>query len=266
MEVAIVGAGLGGLAAGVCFARGGYRVQVFEQRAALSPKGSGLMIRPSASRILQSWGLGPAIDRVADIAPPFTIRDLRSGKGKTQTPANPSKYPNWGIQRPALQDIFYSHAIEAGCIIKFNAAVEDVWDEGNGRPRVQLRDGRITTVDLVLVADGIRSRLRTKVLHDLVNETSIDPIISDSVFYGVSVPLDMIKMDPNAKPLMQQFEPTVWVDKLRYVVGRRPMKFDAWSGLFGMHATENDSEKMWDEVSTIVVAHILNKEEFNTIR
>lgn len=265
MDIAIVGAGLGGLAAGLCFARDGHRVQVFEHRAALSPKGSGLMIRPGASRILQSWGLGPAIERVGDIAAPFRIRDLLSGNPKSQTPANPSEHPNWGIRRPSLQDILYDHAIQAGCTIQFNATVEDVWDEGESRPHVRLRDGRVIAVDLVLVADGIRSRLRTKVLHDLANEASIDPIISDSVFYGVIVPLDAMDTDPDAKPLMQQFEPTVWVDKHRYVVGRRMAKSDTWVGLFGVHTTEHDSARMWDEVSKLVMSYGLNEEVFNRI-
>jgi salicylate hydroxylase len=140
-----------------------------------------------------------------------------------------------------------------------------VWDEGESRPHVRLRDGRIIAVDLVLVADGIRSRLRAKVLHDLTNKASIDPIISDSVFYGVNVPLDAMETNPDAKPLMQQFEPTVWVDKHRYVVGRRTKSFDTWGGLFGVHTPETDSERMWDEVSKLDMSYGLNDEVFNRI-
>lgn len=53
------------------------------------------MIRPGASRILQSWGLGDAIEQVADTCFPFSIRDLKTGKDKTRAlPALLSPYPD----------------------------------------------------------------------------------------------------------------------------------------------------------------------------
>ncbi|GLA94509.1 hypothetical protein AtubIFM57143_001496 [Aspergillus tubingensis] len=128
MKILIVGAGLGGLAAAYCFAKDGHHV--FERREKLSPKGSGLLIRPGASRILQSWGLGDAIEQVADTCLPILIRDLKTGKDKIRTlPASLTKYPDWGIHRPILQDILYQHAVHAGAEIFFNSSVEDFSDE-----------------------------------------------------------------------------------------------------------------------------------------
>ncbi|KAJ5982077.1 hypothetical protein N7451_012177 [Penicillium sp. IBT 35674x] len=65
---------------------------IFEQRDKLSPKGSGLMIRPGAPRILQSWGLVDAIEHVADTYLPFSIRDLKTDNDKVRAlPASLSK-------------------------------------------------------------------------------------------------------------------------------------------------------------------------------
>lgn len=166
-----------------------YPVQVFDKRDKLSPKGSGLMIRPGASRILQSWGLGDAIELVADTCLPFSIRDLKTGKDKIRVlPASLTRYPDWGIHRPILQDIFYQHAIQAGAEINFSSIVEDFSDEPDRRPSLQFRGGKTTFGDLILIADGIRSRLRPKALFDISTGWPVDPKISDSIFYGVTVP------------------------------------------------------------------------------
>lgn len=266
MEILIVGAGLGGLAAACCFAKDGHHVQgswplaeillpsdtkpiqVFEQRDKLSPKGSGLMIRPGASRILQSWGLGDAIEQVADACLPFSIRGLKTGRDKTRAlPASLTKYPDWGIHRSILQDILYRHAIQAGAEIIFSSVVEDFSDEADRNPSLQFRGGKTIPGDLILIADGIRSRLRAKALIDISAGWLVEPEVSDLVFYGVTVPRQQLEADNNAKSLLQQVEPCVWVDNERFVVGRKPRKLDFWSGLFGLNQ-DDDQTRTWNEV------------------
>ncbi|KAJ5415829.1 hypothetical protein N7465_004524 [Penicillium sp. CMV-2018d] len=249
MKILIVGAGLGGLAAACCFARDGHIVQgsrlpaeVFDKRDKLSPKGSGLMIRPGASRILQSWGLGDAIEQVADTCLPFSIRDLKTGKDKIRAlPASLTRYPDWGIHRPILQDIFYQHAIQAGAEIIFSSIVEDFTDEPDRRPSLQFRGGKTTFGDLILIADGIRSRLRPKALFDISTGWSVDPKVSDSIFYGVTVPQRELESDNDAALLLQQVEPCVWAGDERFVVGRKPRKSEFWSGLFGLNHDDGEA-------------------------
>lgn len=206
------------------------------------------MIRPGASRILQSWGLGDAIEHVTDTCLPFSIRDLKTDKDKIRAlPASLSKYPDWGIHRPILQDILYQHAMQAGAEIIFSSVVEDFSDEPDRRASLQFREGKIIAGDLILIADGIRSRLRSKVLFDIYAGWSVDPKISDSVFYGVTVPRQQLESDNDALLLLQQGEPCVWVDNERFVVGRKPRKLEFWSGLFGLNHDDGQAS-MWNEV------------------
>lgn len=203
------------------------------------------MIRPGASRILQSWGLGDAIEQVADTCLPFSIRDLKTGKDKIRTlPASLTKYPNWGIHRPILQDIFYQHAMQAGAEIIFSSVVEDFSDEPDESPSLQFRGGKTIAGDLILVADGIQSRLRAKVLSDI---SGVDPQVSDSVFYGVTVPQKELQSDSDAVSLLRQVEPCVWAGDERFVVGRKPRKSEFWSGLFGLKHDDGQAS-MWNEV------------------
>ncbi len=52
LPIAVVGGGIGGLAAALSLLRAGFDVQVFEQSSALTEVGAGIQISPNASRLL----------------------------------------------------------------------------------------------------------------------------------------------------------------------------------------------------------------------
>jgi len=64
LSVAVVGGGIGGLAAALALLRAGFDVHVYEQSARLGEVGAGIQIGPNASRLLWRLGLGAALDRV----------------------------------------------------------------------------------------------------------------------------------------------------------------------------------------------------------
>lgn len=75
----------------------------------------------------------------------------------------------------------------------------------------------------------------------------MDPKISESIFYSVTVPRQQLESDNDAALLLQQEEPCVWVDNERFVVGRKPRKLEYWSGLFGLNYDDGQAS-MWNEV------------------
>lgn len=147
-----------------------------------------------------------------------------------------------------LQDILYRHAIQAGAEIFFSSVVKDFSDEPGRKPCLQFQEGEAITGDLIIIADGIRSRLRAKVLLEISAGCSVDPKINNSVFYGVTVPLEQLESDKDAKLLLQQVEPSVWAGNERFVVGRKPRKFEFWSGLFGLNQEDDGQARIWSEV------------------
>ena len=65
MRVAIVGAGLGGLAAALFLRRAGIDATVYEQAAELREVGAGIVVSPNMVRPLRRLGLGDALGRIA---------------------------------------------------------------------------------------------------------------------------------------------------------------------------------------------------------
>ena len=78
-EIAVVGAGVGGLAAALALARRGARVTVFEAAPALGEVGAGLQIGPNSVAVLEALGLRDAAEAVASLPEAIELRDGLTG-------------------------------------------------------------------------------------------------------------------------------------------------------------------------------------------
>lgn len=77
MEIAIIGGGIGGLAAAVALEQGGHDVRIFERAEAYADVGSGLSLWPNSLAALDALGVGQQVrDRGAGL-PPVSITDPR---------------------------------------------------------------------------------------------------------------------------------------------------------------------------------------------
>lgn len=63
VSVAIVGGGIGGLAAALSLLRRGFDVHVYEQAPMLGEIGAGVQVSPNASRVLHGLGLAGELAR-----------------------------------------------------------------------------------------------------------------------------------------------------------------------------------------------------------
>ena len=70
MDIAIIGAGIGGLAAAASLARQGHRVRVYEQAAELGEVGAAVQMSANAVKVLYALGLKPTLEaRGVDVLP-----------------------------------------------------------------------------------------------------------------------------------------------------------------------------------------------------
>ncbi|KAF0330654.1 salicylate hydroxylase [Colletotrichum asianum] len=252
MRIIIVGAGLGGLCAAFGFARKGHHVRVLEQRPDLSPAGGALNIRPGASKILHSWGLGPDLRRVSADTPANVFRNLATGEVATRAIATEiSEYPDWGTSRSVLIEIFYQKAKDAGAVITFNAPVTNVEDDAHAAyVTLSSSSGERLEADLVLAADGIRSLIRDQILRE--TGQPIDPIITDVTLYGVSLTKEEMENHPGLAPLMDQSYLNIYMSDggLVHVTSRYNTTSGSYAALFGVKGS-TDQRGLWDEKGDI---------------
>jgi salicylate hydroxylase len=84
-KIAIVGGGIGGLAAALALERRGAETIVCEQSGTLSEIGAGLNLTPNAVKALRALGLEQAVNAVAAEADFLNIRSWKSGRYISRT-------------------------------------------------------------------------------------------------------------------------------------------------------------------------------------
>lgn len=173
LRIAIVGAGLGGLATALALQNFGYRPQVYERSPEFAPLGAGLTMCSNANRVLCHLGLGPMLARDG-VTQTQEYRDARSGAVlRTFDRQNDlKKYgaPYYKVHRGDLQmemaRLVMEHdpgAISMGSDLR---GIEQRGDEVT----LRFANGRQATADLVVGADGIRSVVRERLFDDSAPE------------------------------------------------------------------------------------------------
>lgn len=169
MKIAIAGAGIGGLTAALCLQAKGFEVQVFEAVETLQPLGVGINVMPHASGILFELGLGDALDEMAVRTRAIEYR-TRFGHLIQSDPRCVEagfEYPQYSIHRGELQFLLLDevrrrlgeHTVRAG------KGVEGFTQDEQG-VRVLLADGDTFDCDLLIGADGFRSKVRHQLHPD----------------------------------------------------------------------------------------------------
>ncbi|KAH7089413.1 hypothetical protein FB567DRAFT_590232 [Paraphoma chrysanthemicola] len=162
LNILIVGAGLGGLAAAISvkLENPDHRVQVIESAPALAEVGAGLQVTPNATRLLGRWGLLRSLEKLASSPKEFTIHRYSDGAliGKRDNFDKEmlAKYksPFWDMHRADLQLGMYERAKELGAEFRFAALVTST---DLKTPSITLSNGDRIDGDLILAADGAPS-------------------------------------------------------------------------------------------------------------
>ncbi len=187
-RIAVIGGGIGGLAAALSLHRAGFDVDVYEQAPELNEVGGGINMGPNAARILYRLGLEDALDR--DAVRPLSAHVRRWDDGRTLQKAtlNPISSELYGaphltVHRADLQRIIAS-GLPRECIHLGHRLIG--FEDRDTAVEASFANGRRIEADMLVGADGIHSTVRTALFGEE------EPAFAGCVAYRGLVPAERI--------------------------------------------------------------------------
>jgi salicylate hydroxylase len=216
VQVAVVGAGIGGLTLGIALQRAGIEVTLYERAEELREVGAAIALSANGTRELYRLGVGEALDAVSTEPTELIYRDGRTG-GRIAAHAGGADYrarfgaPYWGIHRVDLQQTLAAAVDPEN--LHLGRVVTGIGDAGGGAV-ITFADGATATADVVVGADGVHS-----VVREHVCGPGSGPVYSGtSAFRGLVARADLPALPD---PLAIQFWAGPHAHLLHYPMGGR---------------------------------------------
>lgn len=239
-EILIAGAGIGGLSAALALARAGFGVRVIEQAQALAEVGAGLQLSPNAMKALRALGVADALEAVASRPEALDLRLGKSGARVFSIPMGQAAIDRYGapylhVHRADLLEALRGAAVAAGAQLRLDARVAHYVAEG-AQVRAGLDTGEVLTADILVAADGARSRLRDQMLDS--PRGLAPPRFTGSVAWRALAPASAAPDLPRSA--------IVWVGPGRHAVTYR-VRRDTLINFVGVVEQQARAEEGWNQ-------------------
>ncbi|KAL7272659.1 hypothetical protein RUND412_004531 [Rhizina undulata] len=208
LNVLIIGAGLGGLAAAIAITKAGHTVTILEQAPQLGEVGAGIQVPPNSSRILLKWGLGPEMSKVSVLPQAFRLRRYQDGKllsEQSLIPLTDEVYgaPYWHVHRADFHQAMVNKARDLGVKILLDSCVSKVDFE---TPAVHLTNSTVMTADLIIGADGLKSKCREELLG-----RADPPHLTGDLAYRILIKAEEMAKHPELSELAEKPAINFWM-------------------------------------------------------
>jgi salicylate hydroxylase len=168
-SAAVIGGGIGGMAAAIALLQAGWDVRVYEQAGPRPEIGAGIQLAPNCTRILRRLGVLHEVEHVAVRPTTFEFRRWDNGKLLSTTALGDD------IERSYAAPYLHAHRADLMAVLA-NAVPADrvevgrrcvgVANSGGGAAEVRFADGSREAANLVIGADGIHSAVRRALFGD----------------------------------------------------------------------------------------------------
>lgn len=167
LKAIIIGAGIGGLTAGISLKRAGYQVELYDRAQQLRPAGAGISLWSNGVKILNWLGLG---EHIAHLGGQMNRMEYRSHRDETlhavdlmplieRVGQRPYPVSRTELQKMLLESLGMEHVrLEAKCV--------GVGESGDSVAAF-FEDGSSATGDILIGADGIHSKVREYVVPEV---------------------------------------------------------------------------------------------------
>jgi salicylate hydroxylase/6-hydroxynicotinate 3-monooxygenase len=162
-SIAIVGAGIGGLAVAATLRRAGIDVRIYEQAARFARIGAGIQMMPNSMKVLRAIGIEDRLRRTAFAPYSHLNREWDTGNIRRELPMPESLFgaPYLCMHRADLHEALVSTLPRD--IIHLGKKLVGVEQHG-GQVTLAFADGTRAHADAVIGADGVHSVVRDLII------------------------------------------------------------------------------------------------------
>jgi salicylate hydroxylase len=193
-RILIAGAGIGGLAAALAFARHGFSSLVLEKAPALGEIGAGIQLGPNAFHAFDALGVGPAARAMAIYIDQLRLMDALTGEEITHIDLGETfrarfKNPYAVVHRGDLHGVLLKSCRENDRIeLRTRSEIVSYEQDGSG-VTAQLASGERVTGQALIGADGLWSNVRRQAVADGA------PRVSGHTSYRSVIPTERMPED-----------------------------------------------------------------------
>ncbi|MEY2656572.1 MAG: hypothetical protein RLZZ395_314 [Pseudomonadota bacterium] len=204
MDIALVGAGIGGLTAAACLLKHGHRVRVYEQAGDVHEVGAAVQMSANAVKVLYHLGLRDMLERQAVKPQSFEFRRFDTGELLHEIRLGADHearhgHPYYQIHRvdlhAALLAVVQSLDPQA---LQLGARASHVTEQTQGAT-IHFADGKAVQAELVVGGDGIKSVVRQHVVD------AEPPVFTGQVAWRLAIPVERIPVE-----LRPPIASTIW--------------------------------------------------------
>ncbi|KAF2106953.1 hypothetical protein BDV96DRAFT_617133 [Lophiotrema nucula] len=225
IEIAIIGAGMGGLCSALALARAGHtKITVYEMASDLGFVGAGIQLAPNMARILDRLDCWKQIAAEAvqcyetSIVEGSTNKEL--GHVKLDYVEKTYGYPHMVGHRSSLARAMYDGCKKESDKItfKFRSTITDIKFSPKPSFTVTPRNGEPYQVecDIILGADGVKSNTRVAMLQELGETASV--VDTGQAAYRIMLTREQMKDDPELLALIESDTVTRWIGPRRHII------------------------------------------------
>lgn len=187
-SVAVIGAGIGGLAVAACLRRIGVEVTIYEQAPKFGRVGAGIQMGPNAMKVLSRLGLRERLAPLAYTPPSLANREWDTGELTFSLPMGAQAEETYGapyylLHRGDLHEALTTLVPEE--TLRLGRRLTSVRENADD-VTLEFHDGTRATVDAVIAADGVHSIVRQQLF------SADDAIFTKRVAYRTVFPTSLM--------------------------------------------------------------------------
>ena len=235
-KVIVAGGGIGGISAALSLLKAGLDVEVYEQASELMEIGAGIQLSANAMHVLFGHGLRGQLSKLWVKPSAYVFRLHDTGEVVSKIPLAEEHERQHGapycqFHRADLLDVMASHLFELKPdAVRLNHRVVG-YEEMKGGVKILFEDGSSAVGDILVGADGVKSRIRSQMLG------AAKPAYTGDCAWRLIVPSKRLKSHA-------EHEMAVWMGPGRHAVSYF-LRGGELLNFVGLIETDDVSEESW---------------------